>query len=231
MNIERSELQKLVSGTTSRFQIWSRFITAINAKSIAEIGVWKGEFARYLLGQCNLIERYYRIDPWQKLTHWNKPLNVDAQSFDYVYTEAMNNTAFAAQKVVVLRGKTKDTIDSIPDESLDFAYIDGDHTLRGITIDLIKLFPKLKENAFIGGDDFTNNPWQHHIRFEPTLVFPFSIYFAEAMDAAIAALPFNQYLIQKVRGSRFSFVDTTENYGDISLNRLFSKHVEGNSDT
>ncbi len=105
----------------------------------------------------------------------------------------------------MLRGRTKEVIDEIPDGSLDFAYIDGDHTLRGITIDLIKLMPKVKEGGLIGGDDFTNTPWQHDIRFEPTLVCPFGIYFAEAMDLPIVALPFNQFLIEKTTGGVFSF--------------------------
>jgi hypothetical protein len=54
----------------------------------------------------------------------------------------MKKTEFASAKRVVLRGRTKEVIDDIPDNSLDFAYIDGDHTLRGITVDLIKVFPR-----------------------------------------------------------------------------------------
>jgi len=119
-----------------------------------------------------------------------------------------------------LRGRTKDIVDEIPDESLDFAYIDGDHTLRGITIDLIKLLPKMKKNGLIGGDDFITTPWQHDIDFEPTLVCPFSIYFAEAMDLPIIALPFNQFLIQKRDNASFSFIDITGDYNDVSLNKL-----------
>ena len=33
----------------------------------------------------------------------------------------------------MLRGTTTEVIDRVPDRSVDFAYIDGDHTLRGIT--------------------------------------------------------------------------------------------------
>jgi hypothetical protein len=111
-------------------------------------------------------------------------------------------------------------IDDIEDGSLDFAYIDGDHTLRGITIDLFKVLPKIKDGGLIGGDDFTNTPWQHGIRFEPTLVCPFSVYFAEAFDLPIVALPFEQFLIQKRTNASFTFIDTTKSYSDISLNRL-----------
>jgi hypothetical protein len=41
-----------------------------------------------------------------------------------------------------LRGKTTEVIDKIPDASLDIVYIDGDHMLRGITIDLCQSPPR-----------------------------------------------------------------------------------------
>jgi len=220
MNINDTELLEIASGSTSRFELWRKVLNATNSKTLVEVGVWKGDFAKEVLEQCANIEKYYMIDPWATLPDWNKPFNVDARTFDDVYAEAMKKIEFASEKVVVLRGKTKEVIEKIPDESLDFAYIDGDHTLRGITIDLIKLLPKMKNGGLIAGDDFAPNPWQHDIRFEPTLVCPFSIYFAEAMDLPIIALPFNQFLIQKRSNSSFSFKDITGRYSDISLNKL-----------
>jgi hypothetical protein len=220
MDIEAPEFKDLVSGSSSRIELWERVLVETNTKSMVEVGVWKGDFAKQVLERCEFIDTYYMVDPWANLPDWNKPFNVDAEMFDDVYAEAMEKTAFASRRVVVLRGRLKEVIDEIPDESLDFAYIDGDHTLRGITIDLIRLFPKMKRNGLIGGDDFTPNPWQHDTRFEPTLVCPFSIYFAEAMDIPIVALPFSQFLIQKRADASFSFVDLTGKYSDLSLNKF-----------
>jgi hypothetical protein len=191
-----------------------------------EVGVWKGDYAKEILEQCEFIKKYYMIDPWANLPDWNKPFNVSPEVFDEVYEEAMRRTDFASSKRVVLRGRTKEVIAAIPDNSLDFAYIDGDHTLRGITIDLIKVLPKVREGGLIGGDDFIDAPWQHDLRYEPTLVCPFSIYFAEAMDLPIVALPFNQYVLQKRSDSSFAFIDTTGKYSDISLNKLPSRIEE-----
>jgi hypothetical protein len=185
-----------------------------------EIGVWKGDYAKEILQRCEFIKQYYMIDPWAILPDWNKPFNKPSIQFNEIYEEAIKKTGFAASKIVVLRGRTKEVIDKIPDNSLDFAYIDGYHTLRGIVIDLIKLHPKVKQGGLIGGDDFISAPWQHGIRYEPTMVCPFSIYFAEAMNFPITALPFNQFLIEKSDGSAFSFTDTTGKYGDISLSKF-----------
>lgn len=187
---------------------------------MAEIGVWKGDFAERILRECSQVEQYYMIDPWASLPDWNKPFNVAPAMFDEIYQEMLAKTDFASERRTILRGRTKDVVNDIPDGSLDFAYIDGDHTLRGITIDLIKILPKIREGGIIGGDDFTTTPWQHDTRYEPTLVCPYSVYFSEAMDLPIIALPHNQFLIKKERGANFSFLDVTGDYTDISLNKL-----------
>jgi hypothetical protein len=220
MNIEDPAFLRLFASAKSRIDLWIEIIRASNVQTMLEVGVWKGEYAQQLLKKCDCIKQYCMIDPWANLPDWNKPFNVSSKVFDEVYDEAMKRTEFASSKRIVLRGTTKTVIDGITDNSLDFAYIDGDHTLRGITIDLNKVFPKIREGGLLGGDDFTTTPWQHGSRYEPTLVCPFAIYFSEAMDLPIAALPFNQFLIQKRSEASFSFIDTTGSYGDISLNRL-----------
>lgn len=204
---------------TDRFSLWSWLANHISAKSLAEIGVWKGDFAEHLLKSVPAIECYYMIDPWAILPDWNKPFN-KIKDFESIYKQAMQRLLFASEKTKTLRGRTIEMIHGIPDNSLDFAYIDGDHTLRGITIDLISILPKIKPGGFIGGDDFTKTPWQHSIEYEPTLVCPLAIYFAEAHRLPIAALGGNQFLIQNSNQAGFSFTDAYNSYNDLSLNKL-----------
>jgi hypothetical protein len=128
-----------------------------------------------------------------------------------------DKTEFAANRRVILRGKTTDVIDQIPDRELDFAYIDGDHTLKGIAIDLIQVYPKVRAEGYIGGDDFTPTMWQHKTKFEPTLVFPFAVYFAEAVGATIYALPYQQFCLHKTDQVNFNFVDLTGQYKNMGL--------------
>lgn len=220
MNLEDSPLLKLADGAASRLDLWVKLLKAAKVRTVLEVGVWRGDFAKHLLQECESIEKYYMIDPWANLPDWNKPCNTTPEVFEDAYKEVVQKTAFASSKVVILRGRTKEVIGSIPDESLDFAYIDGDHTLRGITIDLIKVLPKVKEGGLIGGDDFASDPWQHSARFEPTLVCPFTVFFAEAMDLPVVGLPFEQFLMQKRSAARFSFTDLTGDYKNLSLNKL-----------
>ena len=40
------------------------------------------------------------------------------------------------------------------DESLDYVYIDGDHSYEGAKKDLIAWYPKVKKGGFFGGHDY-----------------------------------------------------------------------------
>jgi hypothetical protein len=210
-------IKQCVNQASSRIDLWSSFIQSIKVKSMAEIGVFRGDFASQILERPNSIIKYYMIDPWRHLDDWNKPANRDDDTFERFLTETKEKTDFASEKRFVLRGKTSEVIDEISDGELDFCYIDGDHTLKGIAIDLIRVFPKIRAGGYIGGDDFHPTIWQHGSRFEPTLVFPFAVYFAEAVGAHIYALPKAQFLIEKSSAKSYAFFDLTERYHDISL--------------
>lgn len=211
-----------IAKSDSRFDLWTQLINSTKVKKMAEVGVYRGNFAAEILQECNLLEKYYMVDPWRHLDDWNKPANKNDHIFDQFLAETKEKTDFAAEKRIILRGKTTEVIEDIPDGELDFAYIDGDHTLKGITIDLTCIFAKIRVGGWIGGDDFSNTIWQHTPNFEPTLVFPFAVYFAEAVGATIYALPYSQFIIEKSGQKSFSFVDLTGNYRDVGLKSQFN---------
>ena len=213
------ELLRGVAEAESRFDLWSGFLAAAGVREMAEVGVFRGDYAAAILPRCERIDRYYLIDPWRHLGGWNKPANRSNDEFDAIYAEAIERTDPWRERRVVLRGTTTEVIERIPDRALDFVYVDGDHTLRGIAIDLIASYAKVREGGWIGGDDFCPSIWQHDPSFEPTLVFPFAVHFAEAVGQRIFALPHDQFLIEKRADGRFELCDLTGRFGDTSLNR------------
>jgi hypothetical protein len=216
VTLTTSTVTEIARGAEDRFGLWTSFLDRIDARTVAEIGVYRGAYAARVLVGCPAIETYYMVDPWRHLDDWNKPANRADDTFQRYYEETMRKTQDHEAKRVVLRGRTLDVIDRIPDGSLDFAYIDGDHTLRGIATDLLALAPKIRGGGWIGGDDFAPSIWQHGPGYEPTLVFPFAVHFAEANQWRIHALPGKQFLID-TGTSAFEFVDLTGNYGKLDL--------------
>jgi hypothetical protein len=205
-------------GTQSRKDLWTNLVARSQTETMCEVGVWRGEFAEHVLRTCDLIREYIMIDPWKNLDNWNKPFNVSDDLFQEVKAEAIRRTDFARDRRKVLQGTTVEVASSLRDGSLDMCYIDGDHTLRGITIDLIRMYPKVRDGGLIGGDDFLHSAWQHNNQYEPTLVFPQALYFAEATGSVIYGLPHNQFalLVDRSRDA-FEFRDLTGMYSAHSV--------------
>ena len=227
MTLGAEQLREMAEAAPSRADFWVAFAEAIQARRVAEVGVYRGDFAARLLDGCPGIETYYMIDPWRHLEDWDKPANKSDDRFERFLRETLEKTEAHARKRVVLRGRTTEVADEIPDGTLEFAYVDGDHTLRGITIDLIRILPKVRDGGWIGGDDFSPSIWQHRREFEPTLVFPYAVHFAEAIGARIHGLPRNQFLIHKVAGGAFELVDLTGRYGNRSLKHQLTVEQPG----
>jgi hypothetical protein len=215
-----------LTGASSRLEVWTRLINQRAVATVAEVGVFRGKFAEAVLRGCPGITTYYLIDPWRHLEDWNKPTNADDARFESYLSEVLERTAPWESKRVVLRGRTSEVIGEIPDESLDLAYIDGDHSLRGIAVDLIRMWSKVRPGGLLGGDDFSPSVWQHSPAFEPTLVYPFAVYFAEAVGAPITALPDEQFVIEKT-ASGYCFDDPTGEYGEPTVRAALARHGPG----
>ena len=119
--------------------MWIRLINLTQIQQMAEVGVLKSEFADVVLRDCPAVRCYFMIDPWHHLDQWNKPMNIDNHAFEEIYNEAVRRTGCASERRIVLRRTTL---------SLDFAYIDGDHTLEGVTTDLVAWYAKFKPGYF-----------------------------------------------------------------------------------
>jgi hypothetical protein len=215
-------LEKCLAVSRDRIGFWTEFIRSRRITTMAEIGVYRGGLAARILGECPDVKTYYMVDPWRNLADWNKPANRGESEFQRIFEDAMEKTAFAGDRRIVLRGKTVEVSSHIPDHALDFCYIDGDHTLRGIAVDLTRMYGKVRQDGWIGGDDFVPNIWQHHSQYEPTLVFPMAVYFAEGMNVPITALPWYQFLLRKTNTGGHAFHDLTGRYQDRTLRSQFS---------
>lgn len=196
---------------TGRPDLMARILNALKIERMAEIGVWKGNFAAQMLRDVPSLTDYHLIDPWRQLDDWDKPLN-ETPDFEAVFQQAMQVTDFAVQKRHVHRGTMLEVVDSLPNHSLQACYIDGDHTLRGVLIDLISMYDKVEVGGVIFGDDLAKNPWQHGPDYEPTMVFPAAVHFAEAKGDPFITLPGGQFAILKSTERAFSFTDTVGGY-------------------
>lgn len=115
-----------------------------------EIGVWKGDLLQHLLEQMPRIKKLYGIDPWKPGSTTRS--NLSAELLDDIYKRTIS-VFQVGQQVVLIRGKSQDVIDQVPNE-LHFVEIDGDHTYEQVCIDLRICEPKVRMGGLFCGHDY-----------------------------------------------------------------------------
>lgn len=123
----------------------------------AEIGVWKGKFAAVLC-HANPRLKLICVDPWSVqpdyLSAWNTKENMD-----YSYMKARKK--LAAYDIRFIRKTSVDAAKEIPDGSLDFVYIDGNHRYENVAQDILAWVPKVRTGGVVSGHDYLTEPKNH----------------------------------------------------------------------
>jgi hypothetical protein len=129
-----------------------------------EVGVWRGNFSRQILDIVNPLHLAL-IDPWQHFEDGDKTEafsgRTQEQRFEDIYTEVCEkmSTEIESGQVSIMREMSGTALRQFEDQSIDFAYIDGDHSYEGVCADLENLFPKMKDEGIIAFDDYHRFGW------------------------------------------------------------------------
>jgi len=119
----------------------------------AEIGVQGGIFSRQVLDQWK-GSLLYLIDAWQQIPGYEDPANVppDEQS------DRMMATIWRVkphwERVRLIQELSVNASRLIPDDSLDWVYLDANHEYSSILEDLRIWTPKVKRGGIIAGHDY-----------------------------------------------------------------------------
>jgi len=124
-----------------------------------EIGVAKGTNAHFILSNLD-IKKLYLIDPYfdQSNEFDNSKERPYLEGTKHPDAEEIARRVLKRfeDKTEWLIGTTQEMIDKVPDHSLDFCYIDGNHQEKYVLIDIDLCLPKMKRGnlSVIGGHDF-----------------------------------------------------------------------------
>jgi len=124
----------------------------------AEIGVWKGQFSKEILKRKP--GKLYLIDPWKSITDIPERWHAAPQEeMDGIYEEVVKDFD-SRDEVEIIRKFSADAVSGIEDNSLDWIYIDGNHSYEFVKQDLELWWPKLKHGGCICGDDYQEGKYQ-----------------------------------------------------------------------
>ncbi|MFD2173055.1 class I SAM-dependent methyltransferase [Rhodobacter lacus] len=164
----------------------------------AEVGVWEGNFSSRILEICEPKELHL-IDPWLyqpefSNTGFGKKKNEDLMEEKY---QMVVDKFKGDDRVKIHRGKSDEMLAALPDGSLDWVYLDGNHNAPFIDHDLEMSLTKVKPNGIISGDDYA---WMSDALNAPVKTAVETIVLSKLGDKAKLTLLANQYFIQLARG-------------------------------
>lgn len=126
-----------------------------------EVGSFEGRGSMIIADALckHLDSRLYCIDPWDDAYTVNVEKFKDLDHyFKGQYERFIHNTR-GADKIVPLRGTSDTQLPILPNESVDFAYIDGDHSPEQVYKDGINIHSKMKMGGILIFDDYE---WEHN---------------------------------------------------------------------
>lgn len=153
---DRERLRSLQRSTNQR-EVLIRLAWAWSWQRGAEIGVLKGKTLFSVLEAVPFLSMI-GVDQWRIL-----PLRDDecAETYDpynmrVVESEVRQQATRFGPRCAILKGDSSDVAARVEDESLDFVFIDADHTETGCRRDILAWAPKVKPSGMVLGHD---NHW------------------------------------------------------------------------
>jgi hypothetical protein len=129
-------------------------INDLGLKTGIEIGVQMGGYSKYLLENTNMF--LYMVDPWVFIPGFKDISNVDNGIQEQRYQITLNTVKPFVGRYKVIRKFSLDAVNDFEDNSLDFIYLDADHSYKAVAQDLLAWYPKLKEGGLFSGHDFVD---------------------------------------------------------------------------
>lgn len=120
----------------------------------AELGVFKGEFSEVLLSTNP--SKLYLVDPFVGIHSSGDRDGRNMQTMDLndSYNNLVNKYGHY-DRVAIHRGTSMSFLNQMNDNSLDFVYIDAEHTYDAVKSEMNLSFRKIKVGGYIMGHDYT----------------------------------------------------------------------------
>jgi len=125
-----------------------------------EVGTQNGLFTRSLLETWQTAEVYIQVDVWQKQqSTYRDTANVEDDLQQRRQRWSCSNgldmqAAGFVKSLVQCQGTSTECAGYLPDDSLDFVYVDARHDRKGVLDDMKVYWPKLRDGGVMSGHDY-----------------------------------------------------------------------------
>ena len=155
-----------------RYRVLERFAKQNGWKKGLELGVWVGVTTFYLMKNTTL--HMTCVDSWevqddnpeydwqfnQKPKWKNGELTLNPLKKEHEWDHEKNEKHFRhnagqwGDRIHIIKARSLDVVDQIPDESMDFVFHDSDHSYPFVKNEIEAYMPKLRPGGYSMGDDY-----------------------------------------------------------------------------
>lgn len=126
------------------------FIGNTDSMNMLEIGCYAGESTEVW---CKRFNNVIAIDPWLSGKGYDSN-DIASKNMSNGIEKQFDNRMKSYKNIIKIKNFSYNVCNSIEDNSLDFVYIDGEHTYDGVMRDIELFLPKIKTGGYIGGHDY-----------------------------------------------------------------------------
>jgi SAM-dependent methyltransferase len=128
----------------------------------AEVGTYRGDFAAVILRATSPCQLYL-VDAWEHRAEqeyegasYGGYASAGQAGMDAMYDSVVDRFRAAIDDgtICVRRSKSLEAAASFSDESLDWVYIDADHSYEAVKRDLEAYYRVVKPGGYLAGDDY-----------------------------------------------------------------------------
>ncbi|MEP2030276.1 MAG: class I SAM-dependent methyltransferase [Paracoccaceae bacterium] len=149
----------------SKEKVRKIFLSRLPKGKIAvEIGVWQGDFSGTILEYIE-PDKLYLIDPWENVTDGSHTEafvgRTENSKMERIFKKVQKRYEDEIEdgQVEIVRDWSVSALEKFKRNSIDFAYVDGDHSYEGVQADLEALFPKMALGGIMAFDDYHRRGW------------------------------------------------------------------------
>jgi len=134
----------------SRWHDLGHLLNDLKFKKAVELGVYKGIFTQTIARRAPNMQ-VFAVDAW---TTYDGYLDYPPGDLENVGFVQARERCFKYPNVQMIKGWSKDVVLTFPDASLDFVFIDANHTYECAKEDIALWAPKVKQGGIVMGHDY-----------------------------------------------------------------------------
>lgn len=120
----------------------------------AELGLWEGATMAFVLQECQSLHMI-GVDLWTPQPDNPGPEGYEGWDHDQHERTCRDRLAAYGARATIIKGWTVEVAAQVDDASLDFVFIDADHSEKGVRADIAAWGPKIKPGGWMLGHDIS----------------------------------------------------------------------------